>query len=51
MIFSTFDQFLKCIELRTTPFEQYFLGTSLRTTPFEQYFLGIGLFRNFKKVR
>ena len=50
--------FLKCTELRTTPFEQYSIGIGLRTTPFSQYFLGVDFFKKWpnrveliKKVR
>ena len=38
--------FLKCTELRTTPFEQYSIGIGLRTTPFSQYFLGVDFFKS-----
>jgi hypothetical protein len=44
MILFKFIKFIKCTELRTTPFDQYSMGVKVCTTPIEQYFLGIDLF-------
>jgi hypothetical protein len=48
MILFKFIKFIKCIELRTTPFDQYSMGGEVCTTPFGQYFLGIDFFEVLK---
>ena len=39
-----FTKFLKCTDLRTTPFDQYSTDIDLCTTPIYQYFLGVDIF-------